>query len=269
MITSLLGDRGRTRHVFIRRVRARTDQGNTKFLGPVVLNHRILKLRKRRGKVRREWTVDVGLKLVEVNLDVSVILSVTVGQKVATELRSSLSNVCTARSLKVLGLTGVEWEDRCRSTNFSTHVTNGTHTGGRKRGNTRSLVLNNCTSTTLNSELAGNLKDDVLRCGPARQLTLKLNTNYLRTLQLPRNVSHHINSISTADTASNHVETTSVWSVRVRTDHETTREGVVLNDNLMNDTRTRLPEANTVLGTAASKEIVDLLVQFKRVSKVL
>ena len=205
MITSLLGDRGRTRHVFIRRVRARTDQGNTKFLGPVVLNHRILKLRKRRGKVRREWTVDVGLKLVEVNLDVSVILSVTVGQKVATELRSSLSNVCTARSLKVLGLTGVEWEDRCRSTNFSTHVTNGTHTGGRKRGNTRSLVLNNCTSTTLNSELSGNLKDNVLRRSPTRQLTLELNTNYLRTLQLPRNVSHHIDSVSTADTASNHV----------------------------------------------------------------
>ena len=147
----------------------------------------------------------MGLKLVEVNLDVSVILSVTVGQKVATELRSSLSNVCTARSLKVLGLTGVEWEDRCRSTNFSTHVTNGTHTGGRKRGNTRSLVLNNCTSTTLNSELSGNLKDNVLRRSPTRQLTLELNTNYLRTLQLPRNVSHHIDSVSTADTASNHV----------------------------------------------------------------
>ena len=60
------------------------------------------------------------------------------------------------------------------------------------------------------------------RSSPARQLASKLNTNDLRGLELPRKVGHNVNGISTTDTNGGHTETTSVGSVRVSTDHQTT-----------------------------------------------
>lgn len=88
-----------------------------------------------------------------------------------------------------------------------------------------------------------------LRGSPARELASEVDTDDLRALQLPGKVSHDINGISATNTASNHAETTSVRSMRVGTNHQTTRECVVLKDNLVDDTRTRTPETETVLRT--------------------
>ena len=57
--------------------------------------------------------------------------------------------------------------------------------------------------------------------------------------------------------------------MRVGTNQETTRESVVLEKNLMNDSRARSPETNVVLGTRCSKEIVDLLVDIHSSCKIL
>ena len=65
---------------------------------------------------------------------------------------------------------------------------------------------------------------------PAAQLASKLNTNDLWSLDLPWQVCHNVNGISTTNTDSGHSETTGVWSVRVGTNHETTGESVVLED---------------------------------------
>ena len=66
-----------------------------------------------------------------------------------------------------------------------------------------------------------------------------------------------------------HSKTTSIGSVRISTDQETTRESVVLEENLVNDARTRSPEANVVLGARCSQEIVDLLVDVHSACKIL
>lgn len=71
---------------------------------------------------------------------------------------------------------------------------------------------------------------------PAANLAGQTNTNGLGALEFPRKVGHDINGISTSNTAGNHSETTSVGGVRVGTDHQTTWEGIVFENDLMDDT---------------------------------
>ncbi|KIJ18057.1 aconitate hydratase [Paxillus involutus ATCC 200175] len=52
-------------------------------------------------------------------------------------------------SVQVVNHAVVEGEERGRSTNLSTHVTDGGHTRARKRLDTRTAIFNNCTSSTL------------------------------------------------------------------------------------------------------------------------
>jgi hypothetical protein len=55
----------------------------------------------------------------------------------------------------------------------------------------------------------------------------------------------------------------------VGTNHHTTREGVVLEDNLMDDTRARLPETKAILGGSGGQEVVDLPVDINGARKIL
>lgn len=108
-----------------------------------------------------------------------------------------------------------------------------------------------------------------LRSSPAVKLTSELDTNNVRGLELPGEVGHDINSISTTDTNGGHTETTTVDSMRISTDKKTTREAVVLEEDLMNNTRAGLPETDIVLGTSSRKEVVDLLVDVNSAGKIL
>lgn len=108
-------------------------------------------------------------------------------------------------------------------------------------------------------------EDRTLGRSPARQFTSELDTDVLRSLQFPWQVGHNIDGISTTDTNSNHTKTSltklldaiavqggyqtyGIRSVRIGTNHKTTGEGVVLKNDLVNDTRTRSPETDVVLG---------------------
>ena len=57
--------------------------------------------------------------------------------------------------------------------------------------------------------------------------------------------------------------------MRVSTDKKTTRESVVLEKNLVDDTRAGLPETNVVLGASAGKEVVNFLVNADGAVKIL
>lgn len=104
---------------------------------------------------------------------------------------------------------------------------------------------------------------------PARHLASQLNTNDLGGLQLPGQASHDVNGIGTTDTDGAHAETTGVGGVRVGTDKQTTGESVVLEDDLVDDTRAGLPETNVVLGAGRGKEVVDLLVDANGTGQIL
>lgn len=57
--------------------------------------------------------------------------------------------------------------------------------------------------------------------------------------------------------------------MRVGTDHQTTGESVVLQNDLVDDTGTGLPETDVVLGSSGGKEVVDFLVDVVGTSKIL
>ena len=52
-------------------------------------------------------------------------------------------------------------------------------------------------------------------------------------LDFPRQIRHNVHSICTANTYSTHAQSTSVRSMRVRPDHQTTGEGIVLDNYLV------------------------------------
>ena len=82
---------------------------------------------------------------------------------------------------------------------------------------------------------------------PATNLARQVNLDNLGALQLPGDPRHDINRIRTTDTASDHAETAGVGGMRVGTDHETAGEGIVLEDNLVDDTGAWPPETEAVL----------------------
>lgn len=60
------------------------------------------------------------------------------------------------------------------------------------------------------------------------QLARELDANHLRALELPGDVGHDIDGVSTADTDAHTAETAAVGRVRVSADHEQARVNVVL-----------------------------------------
>ena len=91
--------------------------------------------------------------------------------------------------------------------------------------------------------------------GPTGHLASEPDTSDLRSFQLPGETSHDIDGISTADTDGGHAKTTSVRGVGVSSNHQTTRESIVLQDDLVNDTGAGLPEANVILSSGRGKEV--------------
>ena len=100
---------------------------------------------------------------------------------------------------------------------------------------------------TVNFILRPIAKPLTLGRSPAGELASEVDTNDLGALQLPGDTRHDINRIRTTDTASDHAETAGVGGMRVGTDHETTGEGIVLEDNLVDDTGAWPPETEAVL----------------------
>lgn len=220
------------------------------------------------------------------NLNVLVVLCALVRLKVVLERLGVFGNLGALGGAEVIAHTLIVREKGCGSANFSTHVTNGSHACAAQRFNTRAAVLNDGTGTTLYSKDTSDFKDDILGGGPASNLASEVNANDLRALELPWNVGHDVHSIGTTNTAGNHTQAASVGGVRVCTNHETTREGIVFEDDLMDDARTGFPEPEAVLtksqhkadtyqvrniylGGSGSEKVVNLLVDILCSLKVL
>jgi hypothetical protein len=71
-----------------------------------------------------------------------------------------------------------------------------------------------------------------LGSGPSRDLSSELDSNGLGALELPRKVGDDIDGVSSSDSNGDHAESSSVGSVRVGSNHESSGESVVLDDDL-------------------------------------
>lgn len=264
----ILGNGGGSLHILVRGVGARADKTDLDLKGPSVLDGDILELGDGGGKIGGEGTVDVRLESVEVNLDELVVLTSLISLEVVVVESREVSNLLSASGVQVVGHSLVEGEGGGGSTNLGTHVTDGTHTGTRQVVNTLAEVLDDGTGSTLDGEDTGDLKNDILGGRPSGELTGQLDTDNLGGLELPGETGHDVDDISTSDTDGEHTETSSVGGMGVGTDEKSTGEGVVLENDLMDNTRSGLPETNVVLGGGGAKEVVDLLVDVDGSSKI-
>ncbi len=152
--------------------------------------------------------------------------------------------------------------------NFSTHITDGTFTGTGKGGSPFAEVLDNSSRSTLHRQDACHLEDHVLGRSPAVEFAGQLHTDEFRKFQFPGHAGHYVNGIRTAYTDGHHAQTAGVHRVRVRTDHHTSREGVVFQNHLVDNTCTGLPEANAVFVGDRSQEVEDLVALVNRILQI-
>lgn len=66
-----------------------------------------------------------------------------------------------------------------------------------------------------------------------------------------------------------HSKTAGIGGVRVSADEEATGESIILEQNLVNDTRARFPETNVVLGARGGEEVVHLFVDLDSSGEIL
>ena len=119
-----------------------------------------------------------------------------------------------------------------------------------------------------NSELPRQAQNNILRRRPPTQLARKLDTQYLRRLELPRRIDKRIDRIRATNTNDNGSEPTSVRRVTIRPKHHETRSRVVLQHRLMYDTRARRPELDAVFLRCGLEEVEDLFIAFYRLREV-
>lgn len=120
VLHSVPGNRGRTGHVLVRGVGARTDETGLELLGPVVVLDGLAELGDGGTQIRSEGTVDVRLKLSEVDLNNLVVLGALVLLELLGVEAGKVTNVLTLGSSEVLVHVLVEGEDGGGGTNFST-----------------------------------------------------------------------------------------------------------------------------------------------------
>ena len=130
------------------------------------------------------------------------------------------------------------------------------------------MVLHDRARASLDGKTTSNLEDHILRRRPPAERSGEAHTNHLRPTDVPREAGHHVNRVGTADTDGDHAETAGVRRVAIGADHHPAREGVVLQDDLVDDARTRTPEPEAVLGRDGAKEVVDLAVGVDRDTEI-
>lgn len=114
----ILRDRGRAGHVLVRRVGARADQTDLELFRPLVGLDSLLELADGGGKIGGEGTVDVGLKLREVNLDKLVVLGTLILAKLLSIFAGEVTNGLALGGIEVVVHAVIEGEHRGGGTNF-------------------------------------------------------------------------------------------------------------------------------------------------------
>lgn len=211
----------------------------------------------------------MGLEFGKVDFDDLVVFGVLVGGEVVSKLFGIVGDQGAVGGVEIVDHAVVKGEEGGGGADFGAHVADGSHASGAERFDARAGVLDDGTCSTLDGENAGDLENDVLGGSPTTDFPDEIDTNDLWALELPRKTRHDVNGISASDTAGNHTEATGVGGVRVSADHETTGESIVFEDDLVDDTGARFPEAEAVFGGSGGQKVVDFLVDVDSALEIL
>ena len=259
-------ERGASGDVFVARIGARTNQAVFNLGGVSLLGAELSHLAHRRGEVRAERAVEVGLEGAQVNLNhlVEVLLGVGVHLGVACEVLgdsvSQIRHIGTAGGPQVAGHALIVSKRRGGRADLCPHVANGALSGAAHGVGAFAEVLDDATRSALHREDAGHLEDDVLGAGPTAHLAGQLDADQFGEFQLPGHAGHDVHGVGTAHTDGDHSQTTRIHGMAIRSDHHAAWEGVVLEHHLVDDAGAGLPEPDAILVGDGLEEIVDLVV---------
>lgn len=122
--------------------------------------------------------------------DQLVVLATLIRLEVVSESLGVLGNVSSLGGLKVRLHSVVEGEDGGGSTDLSSHVADGSHTSAREGLDSRSVVLDDGSSSSLDGEDTSDLADDVCK-RQNRTTREKLNaTHRTKNKDIPLGVVH-------------------------------------------------------------------------------
>lgn len=213
------------------------------------------------SEIGRERSVHVWLQRRKIELDDLIVFSVSVGSEKA--LPVEIGCVCDLGSSscpQIILHTKVVWEDGCCCAYLGAHVANGRHPSATYALDTGPKVFHDGPGSSFHRQDTGHLENDVLRTRPSFELPCQLHTDHFGAFQLPRYVGHHVHGVSATYTDAETAQTAAVRRVGVGADHQQTWKCVILEDDLVDDTGTRVPETDAVLGTGRLQEIIDFLV---------
>ena len=178
-------------------------------------------------------------------------------------------NFFTACLAEILAGILVEWEDRACGTQFGSHVTDGGLAGGRDAVQSLAEVFEDGVGSALYGKNAEDFENHILRSGPTREFACKMHTDEAWHLEFPRLTGQHIYGISTTYTYCHHAETAGIRSMRISTHHHTSRECIVFEHYLMDDSGTWSPETDMVFLRNRLQEVVNLLIGLASLRKIL
>lgn len=151
VVDGVTSDGGSSGHVLVRGVGARADETDLELLGPVVILDGLAELGDGSGQIGSEGTVDMGLKLVQVDLDELIVLGALITTELLGVRSGEVTNLGSLGSSEVVVHAIVEGEDGGCGTNLGSHVRDGSHSGAGEGVDTRAVVLDDGSSTTLDS----------------------------------------------------------------------------------------------------------------------
>ena len=172
--------------VLVRRVGARPDQRVADVDRVALLARRRADLGDRTVEVGGVRTDEVRLELVEVDVDhaveepLGVVHHLGVDAQVLGVRVGEVGQRLAPGRLQVRGRAGVVGEQRARGADLGAHVADRGLAGGRDRLRAGAEVLDDRAGAALHGEDAGDLEDDVLRRGPARELAAQVHADHLR-----------------------------------------------------------------------------------------
>ena len=265
---------GRPGEVLVGGIGAGADQAHLHLVREMLPRLAVLHLAERAGRVRRVGTVDIRFELRQIDLQDLVIILLGMGHhgvvraQLGAERGGHRGHFAAAGGHQVLGDVHAEGEDGTGGAHFGAHIADGSLAGAGEILRAGAEIFDDGVGAALDGQHPGELEDDVLGRSPALERAGQAHADQARHPELPGHPRHHIHRIGAAHADGQHTHTAGIGRMGVRPDHHAARERVVLQDDLMDDAGTRLPEPDAVAGCRRSEEIIDLLVGLEGVRQI-
>ena len=188
--------------------------------------------------------------------------------QLAAEVRGHRRHFLAARGHQVFGDVHAVRENGARGADLGAHIADRGLAGAGEVLRAGAEIFEDGVGAAFDGQQAGELEDHVLGRGPALERAGQPHADQARHPQLPGHARHHVHRIGAAHTDGQHAHTARVGRMGIRPDHHAARERVVLQDDLMDDTGTRLPEADAVAGCRRGQEIIDFRIGLQGVREI-